>query len=81
MRLPDGQGRRFCLSEKGSAMDIWKSFTPEFFNTLVIVIIIIGLALAFVRLYRDFTRPLPPDEDEGEDTRPNLPVKPEEKGS
>ena len=40
-------------------MNIWKSFTPEFFDTLVIVVIIIGLALAVVRLYADFTRPLP----------------------
>ena len=40
-------------------MDIWKSFTPQFFDTLVIVVIIIGLALAVVRLYADFTRKLP----------------------
>ena len=53
-------------------MDIWKNFTPEFFDTLVIVIIIIGLALAVVRLYRDFSRPLPIDDDG--DTKPNLPV-------
>ncbi|RMG84088.1 MAG: hypothetical protein D6712_11885 [Chloroflexi bacterium] len=32
--------------------------TPEFFDTLVIAVIIIGGALAVVRLYRDFTRPL-----------------------
>jgi len=50
-------------------MNIWKSFTPEFFDTLVIVVIIIGLALAVVRLYADFTRKLPPDQDE--DTKPN----------
>ncbi len=37
------------------------SLTPEFFSTLVIVVIIIGLALAIVRLYADFTRPLPPE--------------------
>jgi cytochrome c oxidase assembly protein Cox11 len=36
------------------------TLTPEFFDTLVIVVIIIGLALAAVRLYRDLSRPLPP---------------------
>ncbi len=41
------------------AMDIWKNFTPQFFDTLVIVVIIIGLALAVVRLYADFSRTLP----------------------
>ena len=40
-------------------MDIWKNFTPEFFDTLVIVVIIIGLALAVVRLYADFSRKIP----------------------
>jgi hypothetical protein len=34
--------------------------TPEFFDLLIIVVIILGLALAGVRLYSDFTRPLPP---------------------
>lgn len=37
-----------------------QNLTPEFFDTLIIVVIILGLALAAVRLYRDFTRPLPP---------------------
>ncbi|MCC6801309.1 MAG: hypothetical protein IT319_00390 [Anaerolineae bacterium] len=45
------------------------SLTPELFDTLIIVVIILGLALAIVRLYADFTRPLPPDDNE--DTRPN----------
>ena len=46
----------------GVAMtDIWKNFTPQFFDTLVIVVIIIGVALAIVRLYADFSRPLPPE--------------------
>jgi hypothetical protein len=45
-------------------MDIWKNFTPQFFDTLVIVVIIIGLALAVVRLYADFSRPLPPEANE-----------------
>ncbi len=36
-----------------------KALTPEFFDTLIIVVIIIGLALAVVRLYADFTRPMP----------------------
>jgi hypothetical protein len=34
--------------------------TPQFFDLLIIVVIIVGLALAAVRLYADFTRPLPP---------------------
>ena len=45
-------------------MEFLKTLTPEFFDTLVIVVIIFGLALAVVRLYADFTRPLPPDEDD-----------------
>jgi hypothetical protein len=45
------------------------SLTREFFDTLIVVVIILGLALAVVRLYADFTRPLPPEDDE--DTRPN----------
>ncbi|MFQ3568042.1 MAG: hypothetical protein SNJ59_13710 [Aggregatilineales bacterium] len=36
--------------------------TPDFFDTLIIVVIIVGSAFAIVRLYRDFTRPLPPNE-------------------
>lgn len=47
--------------------------TPEIFDTLIIIVILMGLALAVVRLYRDFTRPLPGRPDE-EDTRPNRPV-------
>jgi cytochrome c oxidase assembly protein Cox11 len=38
-------------------------FSREFFDTLIIVVVIIGLAFAAVRLYRDFTRPLPPEDD------------------
>jgi hypothetical protein len=45
------------------------SLTPEFFDTLIIVVIILGLALAVVRLYADFSRPLPPEFDD--DTQPN----------
>jgi hypothetical protein len=33
--------------------------TREFFDTLIIVIVIIGTALAAVSVYRDLTRPLP----------------------
>jgi hypothetical protein len=36
------------------------TLTPEFFDTLIIVVIIVGLAMAAVRLYRDLSRPLPP---------------------
>lgn len=53
------------------------SLTPEFFDTLIIVVIILGLALAVVRLYADFTRPLPPGSDD--DTRPHQSVMPEDK--
>ncbi len=60
-------------------MDIWKNFTPEFFDTLVIVVIILGLALALVRLYADFSRKLPPEDDE--DTKPNQVVKSETESS
>lgn len=44
--------------------------TPEFFDTLIIVVIIVGSAFAIVRLYRDFTRPLPPDEARPQKTQP-----------
>jgi len=39
------------------------TLTPQFFDALVIAVIVIGAALAAVRLYRDFTRPLPPHEE------------------
>lgn len=39
------------------------SLTPQFFDALVIAAILIGGALAAVRLYRDFTRPLPPESE------------------
>lgn len=55
--------------------------TPQFFDLLIIVVIIVGLALAAVRLYADFTRPLPPPRppfDEpprgDDDTQPNQPA-------
>lgn len=50
------------------------ALTPQFFDLLIIVIILIGLALAVVRFYRDMTRPLPPEK---EDTRPTAPVPPD----
>lgn len=46
------------------------TLTPQFFDTLIVVVILVGLALAAVRLYKDFTRPLPPEDD---DTRPRKP--------
>ena len=48
--------------------------TPEFFDTLIWITIILGLALAAVRLYDDFTRPLPLEEppyDPDDDTTPH----------
>jgi hypothetical protein len=49
------------------------SLTPEFFDTVIIVVIIIGLAAAAVRLYADFTRKLPPTPTD--DTQPKAPQK------
>ena len=49
-------------------MDFLRTLTPEFFDTLIVVVILIGVALAAVRLYADFTRPLPPERP----TRPPL---------
>lgn len=53
--------------------------TREVFDALIIVVIVIGMALAAMRLYDDFTRPLPDDEEErtlrptwsDDDTQPN----------
>lgn len=39
------------------------TLTPQFFDTFIVVVILIGLALAAVRLYRDFTCPLPRRDD------------------
>ena len=47
--------------------------TPEFFDLLVIVVIILGLALAGVRLYDDLTRPLPAERSTSADTQPRKP--------
>lgn len=49
-------------------------FTPEAFDMLIIIVVLIGGALAVVRLYRDFTRPLPANGDEAwmlEETDPH----------
>lgn len=49
--------------------------TREVFDTLIIAVIFIGGALAIVRLYRDFTRPLPEDDKyawSDEDTQPHI---------
>ena len=47
--------------------------TPEFFDTLIWITIILGLALAAVRLYDDLTRPLSPEEPphDPDDTPPH----------
>lgn len=47
--------------------------TPELFDLLIIAVIIVGLAMAAVRLYADLTRPLPPKRprpDDDTDPRP-----------
>ncbi|MCC6616953.1 MAG: hypothetical protein IT320_26010 [Anaerolineae bacterium] len=43
-------------------MDFIHSLTPDFFDSMVCAVIIIGIALAVVRLYSDFTRKLPPED-------------------
>ena len=49
--------------------------TREVFDTLIVVVIIIGLILAAIRLRQDLTRPLPPEPVRpDDDTRPNRPV-------
>jgi hypothetical protein len=42
--------------------------TRDVFDLLIVIVILLGLALAAVRLYDDFTRPLPPAPDD--DTQP-----------
>jgi hypothetical protein len=44
--------------------------TREFFDTLIILVIVVGLIAAARRLYQDFTRPLPDD-----DTQPQKETK------
>ncbi len=57
-------------------MDI---FTRQVFDLLIVIVILLGLALAAVRLYDDFTRPLPPRYDD--DTQPTRTIKtPDSKG-
>lgn len=51
-------------------------FTPEFFNTLIVLNIVIGLSLAARRFYKDMTRPLPrypraPITPPNDDTQPH----------
>lgn len=59
--------------------------TPEVFDTLIIVIIIVGLALAAVRFYQDVRRPVTRDRPtpywSEEDTDQHRPVEGEEKPS
>jgi len=48
--------------------------TRGIFDTLIIVMIIIGLILAARRLYDDFSRPLPPSSPSpDDDTQPRRP--------
>lgn len=42
---------------------MFSNLTPEFFDLLIVVVIILGIAFAVVRLYRDFMRPLPPESE------------------
>lgn len=43
--------------------------TRDVFDLLIVIVILLGLALAAVRLYDDLTRPLPPEPDD--DTQPS----------
>lgn len=56
--------------------------TREVFDTLIIIVIFIGGALAVVRLYQDFTRPLPDERPfppyADDDTQPNKTIRPDE---
>jgi hypothetical protein len=47
--------------------------TPQLFDMLVIIVIILGLALAGIRLYDDLTRPLPAERSTSADTEPRKP--------
>lgn len=49
---------------------MFEQLTPEFFDTLIVVVIILGLAMAVVRIYADFKRPLP-DERSTRSTSPS----------
>jgi hypothetical protein len=46
--LPSAQGK------------LMQTLTPEFFNALIVIVIVAGLSLAALRFYRDMTRTLPP---------------------
>ena len=47
--------------------------TRDIFDTLIIVVILIGLVLAVRRLYVDFTRPMPAVSQPDDDTQPRRP--------
>ena len=50
--------------------------TREIIDLLIYAVIAAGLVLASIRLYRDFTRPLPQEDGQvlDDDTQPNKPV-------
>jgi len=64
--FPDGSGKAFYLPDAlvralkcpEARKIMFRSLTPEFFDTAVVVVIILGVAFSAVRLYADFTRPL-----------------------
>lgn len=55
-----GRGVFICAHNR-ERLVMFSNLTPEFFDLLIVVVIIIGIALAVVRLYRDFTRFVPPE--------------------
>ncbi len=54
--------------------ELFSPLTPQFFDALVIIVIGIGLVLAGVRLYRDFTRPLSSETPLAPSDAPRAPV-------
>ena len=77
MPHPGRQGRRFSLVEM-----VMSFMTRGVFDTLIIAIIIIGGALAVVRLYKDLTRPLPGERPQPpvyeDDTQPHQAISDDE---
>lgn len=47
--------------------------TRDVFDTLIIIVILVGSVLAARRLVQDFTRPLPVKRPSDEDTQPRKP--------
>lgn len=44
-----------------------ENLTPEFFNTLIVIVMIVGAIMAGIRFYLDMTRKLPPQVNDYEE--------------